>query len=228
MRKVNEEEIKALKGQGFILQNNNEDFVCRVITVDGTLKKEKLCKLGEIADKYGYGHISFTTRLTVEIPGIKYESIENVKRELEEVGLYSGGTGNRVRPVVACKGTVCKFGLLDTQSLAREVHEKFYLGFYDMKLPHKFKIGIAGCPNNCTKADLNDFGIVGGKKGSVKIFLGGKWGKKPKIGEELGGLYSLEEALNIMEKVILAYKDESPIGERFGTLVDRIGVEAFK
>ena len=32
-----------------------------------------------------------------------------------------------------------------------------------MKLPHKFKIAVGGCPNNCVKPDLNDLGIIGQK-----------------------------------------------------------------
>ena len=28
-------------------------------------------------------------------------------------------------------------------------------------MPHKFKIGIGGCPNSCVKPALNDFGIEG-------------------------------------------------------------------
>jgi dissimilatory sulfite reductase (desulfoviridin) alpha/beta subunit len=28
-------------------------------------------------------------------------------------------------------------------------------------LPHKFKIAVGGCPNNCVKPDLNDLGIIG-------------------------------------------------------------------
>ena len=30
-----------------------------------------------------------------------------------------------------------------------------------MTLPHKFKIAVGGCPNNCVKPDLNDLGIIG-------------------------------------------------------------------
>ena len=30
-----------------------------------------------------------------------------------------------------------------------------------MVLPHKFKIAVGGCPNNCVKPDLNDLGIIG-------------------------------------------------------------------
>ena len=29
------------------------------------------------------------------------------------------------------------------------------------RLPHKFKIAVGGCPNNCVKPDLNDLGIIG-------------------------------------------------------------------
>ena len=28
-------------------------------------------------------------------------------------------------------------------------------------LPHKFKIAVGGCPNNCVKPNLNDVGIIG-------------------------------------------------------------------
>ena len=31
----------------------------------------------------------------------------------------------------------------------------------EVKLPHKFKIAVGGCPNNCVKPDLNDLGIIG-------------------------------------------------------------------
>ena len=30
-----------------------------------------------------------------------------------------------------------------------------------MVLPHKFKIAVGGCPNNCVKPNLNDMGIIG-------------------------------------------------------------------
>lgn len=28
-------------------------------------------------------------------------------------------------------------------------------------MPHKFKLAVGGCPNNCVKPDLNDLGIIG-------------------------------------------------------------------
>ena len=44
--------------------------------------------------------------------------------------------------MVSCKGTTCQYGLIDTFALSEEIHERFYKGFYDVKLPHKFKIAV--------------------------------------------------------------------------------------
>ena len=78
-----------------------------------------------------------------------------------QAGLETGGTGSKVRPVVSCKGTTCQYGLIDTFDLSEEIHERFYHGYSSVKLPHKFKIAVGGCPNNCVKPDLNDLGIIG-------------------------------------------------------------------
>ena len=80
---------------------------------------------------------------------------------MESHGLAFGGTGAKVRPVTACKGSTCVYGNIDTHALARELHEKFYIGMRDVKLPHKFKIGVGGCPNSCMKPSLNDIGFEG-------------------------------------------------------------------
>lgn len=161
MLNITDAERKALKGRGIISTRDGEHFIARIITVDGTLNAEEMAVIQEAASKFGNGIAALTTRLTVEVQGITYENIEPFCEYIGKAGLYTGGTGGRVRPIVACKGTVCVHGLIDTQELARELHEKFYKGWYDVKLPHKFKIGIGGCPNNCIKPGLNDLGIMG-------------------------------------------------------------------
>lgn len=161
MLNLTAQEKKALKGRGYIATRDGEHFVARVVTVDGTLTADELEVLTEAARRFGNGKVAMTTRLTVEVQGISYENIEPFAAFIAKAGLYAGGTGARVRPIVACKGSVCVHGLADTQALARELHEKFYKGWFDIALPHKFKIGIGGCPNNCIKPGLNDFGIMG-------------------------------------------------------------------
>ena len=110
-----------------------------------------------------------TSRLTVEIQGVPYENIEPLRAHLAQAGLQTGGTGSKVRPVVSCNGTTCQYGLIDTFSLADEIHERFYVGYHDVKLPHKFKIAVGGCPNNCVKPDLNDLGIIGQRVPEIQL-----------------------------------------------------------
>lgn len=164
MISITAEEKKTLKGRGLILSRDGETFVARTITEDGTLTAEQLEALAEAARRFGNGHVALTVRLTVEVQGIPYENLEPFTRFLEPFGLYTGGTGARVRPIVACKGSVCTHGIIDTQALARELHQQFYLGWHDVTLPHKFKIAVGGCPNNCVKPSLNDFGIMGQRR----------------------------------------------------------------
>lgn len=219
------EELMAAKGQGFIPQKDKEHFACRVVLPAGHLNKEQSSKLGEIAEKYGRGYISMTQRLGVEIPWIKHEDIENVKKELLQVGLENGGTGPRVRPIHTCKGTVCKFGLYDTDAIAKEMHERFYKKYYVEKLPGKLRLGLCGCKNSCSKPQLACIGLVGRKLNKVGVVIGGMFAGDKYIGKELEGVYEVEEALEIVERGIIFFKENAEAGERFAKMVARIGFE---
>lgn len=155
------DQIKTVKGDGFLHNRGTRQFSGRIITENGVLKANQIAVLAEAAEKYGNGDVAFTVRLTVEVPGIEYEDIEPFKALVAAAGMKTGGTGSKVRPIVACKGTTCVFGLYDTQQMAAEIHQRFYERYGSVILPHKFKIAVGGCPNNCVKPDLNDLGIIG-------------------------------------------------------------------
>lgn len=155
-------EIKRVKGLGCLQDKRYPDvFNVRIITRNGKITAQQQRDIAEAAEKFGSGAVTMTTRLTLEIQGVKYEKLEELFGWLAERGLETGGTGSLVRPVVACKGTTCQYGLLDSFGLSEKLHERFYKGYHNVTLPHKFKIAVGGCPNNCVKPDLNDLGIVG-------------------------------------------------------------------
>lgn len=152
-------DIKYLKEHGFLQQVQPERFVLRVKVVGGQLTAENLQIISEISKKYGDGTVHFTSRQAVEVPHIRVENIEEVKQLLDEHGLQPGVLGSRVRTITACQGpAVCKHGKIETTSLARRLTEVTD----GIDLPHKFKIGITGCCNNCLKTEENDLGIKGG------------------------------------------------------------------
>ena len=161
-KKLSPEDIKRVKGLGFLQDKRYPDvFNARVITRNGRITTDEHRAIAEAADRFGSGQVAMTTRLTMEIQGVRYENIQPLTDFLSACGLTTGGTGALVRPVVSCKGTTCQYGLIDTYALSEKIHERFYVGYHNMPLPHKFKIAVGGCPNNCVKPDLNDLGVVG-------------------------------------------------------------------
>ena len=163
-------EEKRVKALGFLKDKRTPDkFNGRVITRNGKITAEEARTIAEAAEMFGSGEVTMTSRMTMEIQGVPFENIEPLREYLMQVGLETGGTGSKVRPVVSCKGTTCQYGLIDTFGLSEEIHERFFHGYADVKLPHKFKIAVGGCPNNCVKPDLNDLGIIGQRVPQVDL-----------------------------------------------------------
>ena len=159
---VSKEEETRVKALGFLKDKRTPDrFNGRVITRNGKITADEARTIAEAAELYGSGEVTMTSRLTMEIQGVPFDNIEPLREYLMQAGLETGGTGSKVRPVVSCKGTTCQYGLIDTFALSEEIHERFFHGYSSVKLPHKFKIAVGGCPNNCVKPDLNDLGIIG-------------------------------------------------------------------
>ncbi len=159
---VSPEEETRVKALGFLRDKTTLDkFNGRVITRNGKITADEARTIAEAAEMFGSGEVTMTSRLTMEIQGVPFDNIEPLREYLMQAGLETGGTGSKVRPVVSCKGTTCQYGLIDTFGLSEEIHERFFHGYANVKLPHKFKIAVGGCPNNCVKPDLNDLGIIG-------------------------------------------------------------------
>ncbi len=161
---VPSEDVARVKGLGCLRDKTTADcFNIRVITVNGKLTSEKLAAIADASKRFGSGEAAMTSRQTIEIQSVPYANIEPLREFLAQHGLQTGGTGPKVRPVVSCKGTTCQYGLIDTFDLSEKIHQQFYEGYHQVKLPHKFKIAVGGCPNSCVKPSLNDVGIVGQK-----------------------------------------------------------------
>ncbi len=284
---LTKEQIMSVKGRGFLRNRGTDCFSGRIVTVAGVFSPAELRALAECAELFGNGKVIFTARLAAEVVGIPFDRIPDAEAFMAEKGLSFGGTGAKVRPIAACKGTTCIYGNIDTQALAKTVFDRFYIGMRDVKLPHKFKIGIGGCPNSCMKPSLNDVGIEGcrafspnpdlcrgckrclvaencpsravsmengravaderkctkcgvcvGKcpfgafpkeaEAACRIFVGGTWGKTQRMGTLLRGTYTPDDVPNVIEKVLLWYKENGYVKERLGATVDRLGADVLE
>jgi len=157
-------DYKTLKKSGFIPQKQKDYFALRIRVVGGHLTTEQLMVITKAAQKYGAGHVHLTSRQSVEIPFVHADDIDQIKADLAVGGVEPSVCGPGVRTVTACQGNaICASGCAPTLELARELDSRYY----GRELPHKFKIGITGCLNNCLKAEENDLGF----KGAMKV----KW-----------------------------------------------------
>jgi dissimilatory sulfite reductase (desulfoviridin) alpha/beta subunit len=59
-----------------------------------------------------------------------------------------------------------------------------------------------------------------------KVYMGGMWGKRVAHGIPIRKIFtSKEEALDVVEKAILLYREQGKTGERFAQTIERIGFE---
>ena len=156
---------KKLKKNAFRVTKNRGVTASRVRVPGGFLKAEYLTLIQEIADKYGDGTVHLTTRQGFEIPGIDMEDIAEVNLMLQPIieGLEinqevpdKGYTAAGTRNVSACIGNkVCPFANYQTTNFAKKIEKAIFPN--DLH----FKIALTGCPNDCIKARMHDFGIIG-------------------------------------------------------------------
>jgi dissimilatory sulfite reductase (desulfoviridin) alpha/beta subunit/TusA-related sulfurtransferase len=155
-KKVNIDELKRV---GIIAQNQKDIFLIRLRTVGGDLNAIELAVISRVAEKYGQGEVHLTTRQAVEIPFVHVDNLTAARKELEGSGIVLGVCGPRGRGIVACPGTaVCTSALVETKKLSAELDS----AYFRQPAPHKFKIGVSGCPNSCSKPIENDVGVMGG------------------------------------------------------------------
>jgi anaerobic sulfite reductase subunit C len=155
---MNGPDDKELKKGGMMRQAEAGLFSVRLHVVGGRLTTTQLRAIQEASDRFGRGEIHLTSRQGVEIPNIPREALAALKEFLASSGVGVGVAGPTVRTVTACQGCrVCPSGVIDSPELAEAVDRELY----GKPAPHKFKIGISGCANNCMKAEENDAGIKG-------------------------------------------------------------------
>ena len=150
------------------------EYSARLKIPVGILTSDVMEAIAKIAREFGRGEVYLTARLGMEIPGVPEERLLDLQEELAKVGVQLAACGPRMRSVVACKGTVCVHGNIDTFRIAWEIDQQYNDGTI---LPHKFKVGVAGCASTCSKPRLNDVGLIGVQEPYLDIGLCNLCGK---------------------------------------------------
>ena len=156
---------KNLKKNAFRVTKERGITASRIRVPGGHMDAKYLAVIQKIAEEYGNGTLHITVRQGFEIPGIKYEDMPEVNTLLQPLieGLLinqgekgKGYEASGTRNIVACVGSrVCPYACYDTSAFALKIEQAVF--------PHDlhFKIALTGCPNDCAKVRMHDFGILG-------------------------------------------------------------------
>ena len=156
---------KKIKKNAYRISKERGITASRVRVPGGKCNAEVLGMVKEIADKYGNGNVHLTTRQGFEIEGISLDDIDKVNEMLQpiienlgtnQINPNTGYPSSGTRNVSACIGNrVCPFGNYNTAEFARRIEDAIFPN--DLH----FKIALTGCANDCIKARMHDFGIIG-------------------------------------------------------------------
>ena len=161
--------IKTRAVMDYRLSKVRGECMLSLRTAGGTIPAHLLDVARDVATKYGNGVIRLTTRQKLAMPGIRYEDIDAVNKMIapfiKEMTIDTCGIdqdpeeGYKTlggRNIVACQGNrICVKANVDTTGLARRLEKLIYPQAYHIK------VTIAGCPQDCAKANLADVGIFG-------------------------------------------------------------------
>ena len=88
-------DYKELKAHGFMQQKQPGCFSMRLKSVGGKFTAAQLQTVQEVAEKFGEGYVHLTSRQGIEIPFIKEQDIEEVKKASQK-GFGSGRPCHRL------------------------------------------------------------------------------------------------------------------------------------
>ena len=94
-------DYKELKKGGFMRQRQKDHFSMRLKSVGGHFTAAQLGTVQKVAEQYGKGYVHLTSRQGIEIPFIRLEDIDAVKKALHEGGVSVGVCGPRVRTALS-------------------------------------------------------------------------------------------------------------------------------
>ncbi|VTR97378.1 nitrite reductase large subunit NirB [Tuwongella immobilis] len=186
----------------------------------GVTTADDLIRIGEVAKKYNVPMLKYTGGQRIDLLGIKKEDLPHVWRDL---GMPSGHAYTKaLRTVKTCVGSeFCRFGTNDSTSLGIAL-EKRYQGF---EFPAKVKLGVSGCPRNCAESTVKDVGIIATEGGDWEISIGGAAGAHVRKTDVLCRVKTQAEAIRIIGRFLIYYRDNAKWLERTYDFVPRIGLE---
>lgn len=188
----------------------------------GVTDADQLIRLGEVAKKYNVPLVKVTGSQRVGLYGLKKEELPSV---WEDLGMRSASAyGKKTRSVKSCVGKeFCRFGTQYTTQLGIRLEKTFEY----IDTPHKFKMGVSGCPRSCVESGVKDFGVISVENG-FQLYIGGNGGTEVTKGQLLTTVETEDEVIRICGALMQYYRETGIYAERTAPWLERLGFENVK
>ena len=192
----------------------------------GRIAGHQLRLVAALADTYGRGRVTTTTRQKMVILDVDPARTDELVDRLDELDLRARPDAFRAG-TMACTGIeFCKLAITETKGRAQwlyaELHER--LPGFDEPI----RIHVNGCPNSCTRFQVADIGLMGAilprpdgtRSEAFLVHLGGRLGEAPAFGRKAKGvrIYA-EDAADYVELHLRRYLRRRDGHRSFGEYV---------
>ena len=220
-----------------VVPQRQEGFsAIQVKVVRGDLSPEQFRGLGEIMRKYSGGYARTTVHQNLVLRWVRDETVYEVWRALDELGLGEAGA-DEVVDVVSCPGTdSCKLGITSSMGLNAAVRERVNEMQIEDELTKRVHIKMSGCPNGCSQHHIANIGFYGA---SIKVgehtipayvaHIGGNYeGGEVIYGTRLKVRLPAKRVPDAVERWLRVYESEREGDEEFNAFAERVGAKRFE
>lgn len=188
----------------------------------GVTDADQLIRLGEVAKKYDVPLVKVTGSQRIGLYGLKKEELPKV---WDDLGMRSASAyAKKTRSVKSCVGKeFCRFGTQFTTKLGIRLEKTFEY----IDTPHKFKMGVSGCPRSCVESGVKDFGVIGVENG-FQIYVGGNGGTTVEKGEFLTTVETEDDVVKLCGAFMQYYRETGIYAERTAPWLRRLGFDNVK
>ncbi len=191
----------------------DEYFMLRVRIDGGQLTTEQLRVIGEISTDFARGSADLTDRQNVQLHWIEIESVPEIWRRLEAVGLHTTEACGDVPRVILGSPVagVAADELIDPTPQIREISERYIGDPAFANLPRKYKTAITGHPSQDVVHEINDISFVAidhPEHGiGYDVWVGGALAAVPRLGERLGAWARPDQVAEVWSGVTSIFRD---------------------
>ncbi|MBQ0823444.1 nitrite reductase large subunit NirB [Microvirga sp. HBU67558] len=191
----------------------------------GLTNPRELRAIADVAEKYNIPTVKVTGGQRIDLLGVRKEDLPAVWADLNDAGMVSGHAyAKGLRTVKTCVGKEwCRFGTQDSTGLGVRI-ERFMWGSWT---PAKVKMGVSGCPRNCSEATCKDVGVICVDSG-YEIHFAGAAGIHIKGTQVLCKVAEEDECIEVIAALTQLYREQGHYLERMYKWADRVGVESIR